>query len=192
MVYEPLLLTSRGTCGELVSVSGNMNGLTGSEFQALVTAWSPAWRNWAFEICRDWHLAHDAVQEAIFELIRDQPTDAYQVIVKGQVLVTRCAVEQQRRFRHEREHLTADVPDQQAPEVILHLEGLHPEQLQGIPERLRLILWLRYHQDMSISETAQAMGVTPTTVEAMTRRALRMTRAALYTRNTRKHPHQRW
>lgn len=95
------------------------------------TACSPAWWNWACEPCKYWFRAHDAVEE-LDPRANTRPTiDACQVIIERHVLVTRCALEQQRRLCNGREHLTADVGNQQGiGGVILSPNGPGPQIAQ--------------------------------------------------------------
>jgi RNA polymerase sigma-70 factor (ECF subfamily) len=68
-----------------------------------------------------------------------------------------------------------------APEPAVFEEALAVRTLvAGLPARLRAPLVLRYYADLSVQETAQALGIPEGTVKTRTRRGLEVLRAAGY------------
>jgi len=138
-------------------------------------------RRTAFLLCGDWHQADDLVSIALVKLLRhwrrvsvmEQP-DAY----VRRVLLRTWLDERRRPWR--REHPTEVVPDRPDParadreahtDVMAHLAEL--------PPRRRAVLVLRYFCDLSVEQTAAALGVTEGTVKSQAARALDTLRARL-------------
>jgi len=138
-------------------------------------------RRTAFLLCGDWHQADDLVSIALVKLLRhwrrvsvmEQP-DAY----VRRVLLRTWLDERRRPWR--REHPTEVVPDRPDParadreahtDVMAHLAEL--------PPRRRAVLVLRYFCDLSVEQTAAALGITEGTVKSQAARALDTLRARL-------------
>lgn len=137
-------------------------------------------RRTAFLLCGDWYTADDLVSTALLKLLRHwrrvatmaQP-DAY---VRRMLL--RAYVDAKRRpWRRERSvealpdrpQSTADPTDRVA---IL-------AQLAQLPPRRRAVIVLRYYCDLSVEETAAALGCSEGTVKSQTARALETLRLRL-------------
>jgi RNA polymerase sigma-70 factor (sigma-E family) len=136
-------------------------------------------RRTAFLLCGDWHQADDLVSIALVKLLRhwrrvavmEQP-DAYM----RRVLLRAWLDERRRPWR--REHPTSQVPDRAFPadrdsrvDIVAHLAEL--------PPRRRAVLVLRYFCDLSVEQTAAALGCTEGTVKSQAARALDTLRARL-------------
>ena len=138
-------------------------------------------RRTAFLLCGDWHQADDLVSIALVKLLRhwrrvsvmEQP-DAY----VRRILLRTWLDERRRPWR--REHPTEVVPDRPDPahaerdvriDVLAHLAEL--------PPRRRAVLVLRYFCDLSVEQTAAALGCTEGTVKSQAARALDTLRARL-------------
>jgi RNA polymerase sigma-70 factor (sigma-E family) len=144
-------------------------------FTAYFASRSGALRGTAYLLCGDWHRAEDLVQNTFVKLYRSwhriaahEAMDAY----ARQVLV-RTYLDENRRgfFFRERvvaEHLESAVPSGAGPEDRLVLLNA----LASVPPRQRAVLVLRFWEDMSVEETARALGCTAGTVKSQTSRGL--------------------
>jgi RNA polymerase sigma-70 factor (sigma-E family) len=136
---------------------------------------SDALRGTAYLLCGDWHRAEDLVQTSFIKLYRawnriagHHALDAYM----RQILVRTFLDENRRGFFH-RERVTdapadrAVVRDGSAEDRIVLLAAL-----TRVPPRQRAALVLRYWEDLSVEETAQAMRCSPGTVKSQAARGL--------------------
>jgi len=137
-------------------------------------------RRTAYLLCGDWHMADDLVSTALVKLLRhwrrisvmEQP-DAY----VRRMLLRAWLDEKRRPWR--REHATAVLPDR-ATAVADSAERLTIlAHLAELPPRRRAVLILRYFCDLSVAETAEALGCSEGTVKSQTARALDALRARL-------------
>lgn len=136
---------------------------------------SGAMRGTAYILCGDWHRAEDLVQNAFVKLYRawhriaaHETLDAY----TRQILI-RTFLDENRRGFFFREKPTAEHADHVAP------AAGGPEDrmvllaaLAKIPPRQRAVLVLRFWEDLSVDETARAMGCSAGTVKSQSARAL--------------------
>jgi RNA polymerase sigma-70 factor (sigma-E family) len=139
-------------------------------------------RRTAFLLCGDWHQADDLVSIALVKLLRywrrvsvmEHP-DAY----VRQVLLRAWLDERRRPWRRERP--TDVVPDRADPASgTAHAERIDVmAHLAELPPRRRAVLVLRYFCDLSVEQTAAALGCTEGTVKSQTARALDTLRARL-------------
>lgn len=144
-------------------------------FAAYFASRSGAMRGTAYLLCGDWHRAEDLVQTAFIKLYRawnrisaHQKLDAY----TRQVLV-RTFLDETRRGFFRRESPTEEFADRPMPApggvedrvVLLHA-------LAEVAPRQRAALVLRFWEDLSVEDTAKAMGCTPGTVKSQVARGL--------------------
>lgn len=130
----------------------------------------------AYLVCGDVHRAEDLLQQALEKLalrwdtVRDGQPDAY-----VRRILYRDAVSSWRRTR--REHLTLLPPEPDGA----HRHGVHDAahdrvDLQAALSRLtpkqRAVLVLRFFEDLSEADTADALGVSVGTVKSQTHVAL--------------------
>jgi RNA polymerase sigma-70 factor (sigma-E family) len=149
-------------------------------FRAFALSRRPALRRTAFLLCGDWHQADDLVQTALVKLyvawprIRaDGAADAY----AHRVLV-RCYLDERRRpWRRESpvERVEDDAAISWAAEDLPDLRTA----LARLPRRQRATLLLRFWLDMSVTQTADALGCSEGTVKSQTARALTTLREQL-------------
>lgn len=150
-------------------------------FRDYATARRGDLRRTAYLLCGDWHLADDLVQDALAKLyvrwrkVRAKGTvDGYvrRMLVNGYLATHR------RSWR--REVSTPQVPERAAPTggddgtrdlLMRALAGLHPSQ--------RTIVVLRYWNDLSVEQTAAALGCSTGNVKSQSARGLHHLRAAL-------------
>jgi|KBSSwiStaDraftv2_1062776.scaffolds.fasta_scaffold23891_1 RNA polymerase sigma-70 factor (sigma-E family) len=135
-------------------------------------------RQLAYAICGDWHLADDLVQHTFLQLYhhwrRLEPAtlDAYsrKVLVNAHL---------SHRRRHWREHIMADPPDRVTHGPGEGVEADVGAALATLPPRQRVLVVLRYLEGMSISESAELLGIAEGTVKSQTARGLEKLRVAL-------------
>ena len=120
------------------------------------------------------HLAEDVVQATLTRLYVGWP--AFQRVDNRRAYVRRAMVnalidEQRRPWRRERS--THDLPDRPAPEpaTSARVDQLN-QALSELPPRMRAAVVLRYFEDLSVADTAEALGCSQGTVKSQTARAL--------------------
>ena len=144
-------------------------------------------RRTAYLLCRDWHTADDLVSITLSKLYRHwsraaaaESLDAY---VRG--ILTHAWLDERRR-PWRREDATAEVPDRP------HLDGdgldgdggglsdraALSKLLTALPPRQRAVVVLRFYCDLSVTETAEILGVSEGTVKSQSARGLELLRAA--------------
>jgi RNA polymerase sigma-70 factor (sigma-E family) len=136
---------------------------------------SNAMRGTAFLLCGDWHRAEDLVQTTFVKLYRAwNRIDARHTIdVYTRQILVRTFLDEARRGFFFREKVTAEQMERVAPSagstedrlVLLHA-------LAGVPPRQRAALVLRFWEDLSVDDTAKAMGCSTGTVKSQTSRGL--------------------
>jgi len=137
-------------------------------------------RRTAYLLCGDWHMADDLVATALVKLLRhwrrisvmEQP-DAY----VRRMLLRAWLDEKRRPWR--REHATAVLPDRATAAADSAERLTILAHLAELPPRRRAVLVLRYFCDLSVAETAEALGCSEGTVKSQTARALDALRARL-------------
>ena len=151
------------------------------EFREFAEARQADLRRSAYLLCGDWHQAQDLTQTALMKLYaawgrvrRDGNVDAY-----ARTILTRVFIDQYRR-RAWREELVETVPEAQAaPPATRELRLVMQSALMELPPRYRAVLVLRYWEDWSVEQTAEALRVTPGTVKSQSARGLRRLRRLL-------------
>jgi RNA polymerase sigma-70 factor (sigma-E family) len=138
-------------------------------------------RRTAYLLCGDWHTADDLVSTTLVKLLRHwqrvSTVDSLDAYVR-RVLLRAWLDERRRPWR--REHVQARVPERAAPaayDVADRMAVL--DLLAELPARRRAVLVLRYFCDLSVEETAEALGCTAGTVKSQTARALDALRTRL-------------
>jgi RNA polymerase sigma factor (sigma-70 family) len=130
-------------------------------------------------ITRDPEEARDAVQEGFSNALRELDRYAGRGSFEG--WVWRCVVNAARlarrksRFRPPVLFREAAAPSEQAGSLLA--------QIAALPERQRLVLFLRYFADLSYDGIAEAVDVSPGTVAATLNAAHRALRRALEEEN---------
>jgi len=151
------------------------------EFREFVEARLPTMRRSAYLLCGDVHEADDVVSVALAKLFRHwrrvshmEHPDAY----VRRILLTTYLDERRRPWRQER--LVESVPEPVPPpesDVLdrMTLLGL----LARLSPRRRAVLVLRFFEDLSIEQTAEALQCATGTVKAHTHQGLAELRAML-------------
>lgn len=146
-------------------------------------------RRTAYLFCRDWHTADDLVSVTIDRLYRKwslvtaaENPEAY---VRG-MLANAWLDERRRPWR--REHPTADLSQtgvQQGAESFVPVRAALFEMLDSLPPRQRAVVVLRFYCDLSVADTAAALGLPEGTVKSHTSRGLATLRALAEQRDPR-------
>lgn len=143
-------------------------------------------RRTAFLLCGSWHTADDLTAIVLAKLYRHwrrvehlADLDAY----ARRMLLRAWLDERRRPWR--REHPTETLPEQPA-EARTGPERTHDRMtvlalLAGLPPRRRAVLVLRYFNDLTVEQTAAAMGCSTGTVKSQTARALETLRTRVAT-----------
>jgi RNA polymerase sigma-70 factor (sigma-E family) len=150
------------------------------EFTAYVAGRQEALRRSAYLLCRDFHRADDLVQATITKLFvawrkvrRADSVDAY-----AHTVLVRTFLDEQRRGWW-RVRLHGRPPEQAAAVVDDSTRLTIQDALTRLAPRQRAVLVLRFYQDLSVEQTATALGCSAGTVKSQTHRALTALRGLL-------------
>jgi len=155
---------------------------TPPDFESYVAARRPHLRRTAYLLCGDWDRAEDVVQDALTRLFvhwrRASRADSVDAYVRRS-LVNAYLAEGRRPWRRER-------PTDQLPDTAY----ADPTQSDGQRDQLRralatlgrsqrAVVVLRYWDDLSVEQTADALGCSVGNVKSQSARGLAHLRAAL-------------
>jgi RNA polymerase sigma-70 factor (sigma-E family) len=150
------------------------------EYREYVIARHDSLRRTAYLLCRDWHLADDLVSIALTKLYRHwskaQAAGNLDAYVRG--ILTHAWLDELRRpWRRERSTDTLPDPPGEDPghAAVGDRAELGP-LLQALPPRQRAVVVLRFYCDLSITDTAEILGVSEGTVKAHAARGLDLLR----------------
>ncbi|MFV2009844.1 MULTISPECIES: SigE family RNA polymerase sigma factor [unclassified Micromonospora] len=154
-------------------------------FVRLIRHWL---RKEAYDICGDWHEAEDLVQIALFKMYQhwnrlDRRTalGAY----ARRIVVRNFLTERRRpRWRHESATTsitTTDIALAPTPHTAVDDRVYLSPALRRLGPRQRAVLALRFFHDLSVTQTAHALGCATGTVTSQTVRALAALRRDLQT-----------
>jgi RNA polymerase sigma-70 factor (sigma-E family) len=159
------------------------------EFEAFVAASSDRLVRTAYLLTGDAGHAEDVVQSALLRTARRWRSARKSPEAYARTVVANLAKDRWRALgrRPAEAPLEHDVP--QAPhDGAFVQQSLDRDALmhaaRGLPVGQRAVLVLRYFDDLSVEETAAALGVTAGTVKSQTSRALAALRAALAPHDT--------
>ncbi|MCD4536263.1 SigE family RNA polymerase sigma factor [Nocardioides sp. cx-169] len=155
------------------------------EFREWVTARRSQLRRTAYLLCGDWHLADDLVQEALTRafavwgrVTRTGQPDAY----VRKILLNLYLDHRRRPAR--RESAWAELPDVTAAGGDVESLGERERvlaALRRVAPGQRAVLVLRFWEDLSVEQSAQALGVSTGNIKSQTSRGLEALRGALAT-----------
>jgi len=150
------------------------------EYRQYVHVRLEMFRRTAYVLCRNWHLADDLVSITITKLYRHwhriRQLDHVDAYVRG--MLTNAWLDERRRPWH-REDSTDQPPDRP------HLDGAPPDQpsllrlLGTLPPRQRAVVVSRFYCDLSVSQTAEALGISEGAVKSLASRGLAALRTVL-------------
>jgi RNA polymerase sigma-70 factor (sigma-E family) len=135
----------------------------------------------AYLLCGDWHHAQDLVQTTLLKMYAAWPRLGANVdrhAYARRVLVN-AYISSRRRHWWRREVSTAAVMDVAAPLADVDEREEQRRLLLSLPPRQRAVVVLRFWEDFSVEQTAQALGIAAGTVKSQTSEALKTLRIAL-------------
>ncbi|HEX4723503.1 MAG TPA: SigE family RNA polymerase sigma factor [Pseudonocardiaceae bacterium] len=145
-------------------------------------------RRCAYLFCGDWHLAEDLMQTSLVKIYRAWPKVTRQDATGNyaRTVLLRTWLDEKRRPWRRSEVGRADVPDvidsglgpALAAERSWRRDLVH-QALLRVPPRQRAVLVLRFFDDLSIAETAEAMRCSEGTVKSQAARGLANLRVAM-------------
>ncbi|WP_217493933.1 SigE family RNA polymerase sigma factor [Humibacillus sp. DSM 29435] len=157
------------------------------EFTAFAAAALPQLRRTAYLLCGDWHRAEDTAQDALVRVYRAWTRVEHQgaLFAYAMRVTVRLLIDESRRpWRRERP--TGEQLDQSdRPDLVLDTASHVADRdemvraLAALPPRRRACVVLRYYHDLSVNETAEALGCSEGTVKSQTSQALATLRSLL-------------
>jgi RNA polymerase sigma-70 factor (sigma-E family) len=171
--------------GESVLTVADSQGDVDDAFAELFAARSAAIRRTAYLLCGNWHRAEDLAQTAFAKLYVAWPRlrDADKIESYLRRTLMHAYIDDSRRaFRRERP--TAELPDTPDPQTDSTDDRLVlMAALAQVPARQRACLVLRYFEDCSVAQAADALNCNDGTVKSNTSRGLDTLRQALLGRD---------
>jgi RNA polymerase sigma-70 factor (sigma-E family) len=139
-------------------------------------------RTATFLACGDHHVAEDLVQTALMRMyvawprVRKETVDAY-----ARKALVNALIDTRRRGSARHEHSRAELPDVVALEPPAPSDTEHAvfAALAALPARMRAAVILRHLSELSVAQTAEALGCSEGTVKSQTSRALDQLRESL-------------
>jgi RNA polymerase sigma-70 factor (sigma-E family) len=151
-------------------------------FTEFVVEASPRLQRTAFLLCGDRHRAEDLVQVALTKLYvawdRVDRTDTVHAYAR-QILVRACIDESRRPWRSREVIDGQDRTELAASPVETHVGSPVFEALHALPPGQRAAVVLRYWNDLSVEDTARAIGCSRSAVKTQAARGLERLRRAL-------------
>jgi RNA polymerase sigma-70 factor (sigma-E family) len=143
------------------------------QFEDIVRRSASRLRRTAFLLVGNWTDAEDLVQSTLVRAVRYKERICEVEAPAGylkQILIRTCIDE--RRKRRVTEHATDDLPDTMAPDDSQDEKWAVRSALAKVPRSQREILILRFYADLSVAETAAALGCSIGNVKSQTSRGL--------------------
>lgn len=152
-----------------------------ADFSRYFAARAHTLRATAYLLCGDWHRAEDLTQTALTKLYVVWPSLARHDALDGYArkIIVRTFLAENRRSWRRREQLTDAPPEWPAGEPEPEHRVLVREALRVVPPRQRAVLVLRYWNDLSVEQTAAALGCGTGTVKSQAARGLAALRRKL-------------
>lgn len=147
-----------------------------AEFRSFAIAQRESLRRYAYLLCGDWYEADDIVQKALTKMFaawrRVEPGGAPAYVRK---IVTNVYISHRRLGWVRRERSSAELPVQrlERPQEAVDVRLEVIAALNRLPARQRATLVLRYWEQLSVDETATAMGCSTGTVKSQSAKGLR-------------------
>jgi RNA polymerase sigma-70 factor (sigma-E family) len=130
-------------------------------------------RRTAYLLCGDWHRAEDLVQTALARVVvaaRRRRVDSLDAYTRRTLL--RVYLDDSAKVRWRREKSWPDLAETAVPQGDRDVALTVLAALKQLPARQRAVVVLRYWEDRSVEETAEALGVTPGTVKSQSAKAV--------------------
>jgi RNA polymerase sigma-70 factor (sigma-E family) len=152
----------------------------GGDFDQFVRDASPGLLRTAYLLTGDRGHAEDIVQTALLQVARKWRRIRGEPIPYARRAVVNLAKNHWRdRFRRPHESSTAVEAVYAPPEADVLLQQVLLPAVLDLPVRQRAVLVLRYFEDLSVEQTAAALGCSTGTVKSQTHHALSKLREAL-------------
>jgi len=142
-------------------------------FDEFVAARGQAMQRFGYLLTADWALAEDLTQTALARAFpRWSRIHADPETYCRKIMVNTWSSWWRRRWRGEIP--TAALPDGPASDLYAEADRRHVVRaaLADLPERQRLVLVLRYHEDLSEGQVANLLGISVGTVKSQSAKAL--------------------
>lgn len=154
-----------------------------SEFEAWMSARQHKLLRTAYLLTGDVHAAEDLTQTALAKvyLAWDRVSAAHSVDAYARKILVNEHTSMWRRLWRQRE-VVSDTSAYDIAESAQEYDGVGAalwDAVRALPERQRAVVVLRYYEQLSEKETAEALGVSLGTVKSQTSRALDTLRARL-------------
>jgi RNA polymerase sigma-70 factor (sigma-E family) len=152
-----------------------------ADFADYVAARMPSLRRLAVLLCHDWHRADDLVQAGITTLYvhwtKARAADNIDAYVR--TILVREFLRERRTGWARRVTVSADVPEFAVAAVDQEGRLDLRRAVAALPPRQRAALVLRFYCDLTVEQSAEALGCTPGTVKSQTAKALDNLRRAM-------------
>ncbi|CRK60324.1 RNA polymerase ECF sigma factor [Alloactinosynnema sp. L-07] len=151
------------------------------DFAEYFAAKSDAMRGTAYLLCGDWHRAEDLVQTTFIKLFRvwNRIGESGRLDAYTRRILVHTFLDETRRGFFRREQVTDEPADRAVEQAGPEDRMVLVRALARVPARQRTALVLRYWEDLSLEETAQAMKCSTGTVKSQTSRGLTALRGLL-------------
>jgi RNA polymerase sigma-70 factor (sigma-E family) len=146
-----------------------------AEFRSFAFAHRDSLRRQAYLLSGDWYEADDIVQKALTKMFavwwRVDPVGAPAYVRR---IVINVYLSHRRLAWVRRERASDELPSEQveAPQDEVGVRLAVAAALERLPPRQRATLVLRYWEDLSVEDTAEAMGCSPGTVKSQCAKGL--------------------
>lgn len=156
-----------------------------AEFGDYLESRASVMRRTAYLLCGgDWHRAEDLVQTTLTKIYVAWPrirrggnVDAY-----SRKVMVRAAIDESRRAYRRRESVVEQLPDSMATRPPGVEDSIDVRRaLSRLPAGQRAVVVLRYWEDLSVTETAQALGKSEGTIKSQAAKGLATLRKLLET-----------
>lgn len=140
-----------------------------ADFSEFYAARVRALRRVAYVVTRDWHAAEDVTQRAFVKIYRAWPRIERTGL---EAYARRAVVNESLSYigRRGRDVVVDAVPDRPSPEPDAPLDL--GAALAALPPQQRAVIALRFVDDRSVAETAEALGIAEGTVKSTTAKAI--------------------
>ena len=154
-----------------------------AEFGEYLESRAVVMRRTAYLLCGgDWHRAEDLVQTTLTKIYvawsrlrRDGSVDAY-----SRKIMVRAAIDESRRAYRRREAVVGDVPETVTSQASGVEDAVDVRRaLARLPAGQRAVVVLRYWEDLSVAETAEALGKSEGTIKSQAAKGLAALRRLL-------------
>lgn len=149
------------------------------QFREYAVGAQPHLRRSAYLLCGNWHTAEDLVQTTFGRLFRSwsrvmraDSVDAY-----ARTVLYRAFLDLKQKDRATVALDNAPEPASPADDAALRLAVR--SALDTLPPRARAVVVLRFWEDLTVEQTADALGISPGTVKSQTSRAISILRQHL-------------